>query len=759
MLYLKALQRLIQIFGHRNDRTKESMRQVFLQKGKIHIQDVNPPLISDHQLLVRVHYSFISPGTESATIKASGKSFFVKYINNVTASTSKIIGAVKEHGISGTLALSQEKLNQSFHLGYSCAGQVIAVGAKVEKFRIGDYVACAGASFALHADVVSVPQNLVVKVKQPSALKYASLTTIGAIALQGVRRAQLQLGETVCIIGLGLIGQITLQLAKRAGCNIIAIDIQDDRLALAKKLGANMCLNPLSVDVIREIEFATGHHGVDATIITAASDSGVIIQQAMLATRRKGRVILVGDVKLDFDRDPFYAKEIDFLISCSYGPGRYDQSYELESVDYPYAYVRWTENRNMSYFVELLEQGHLNLAPLVSKEFDIKNAHAAYDSLKKECALGVILSYLTPHAGLENNFNEFIKPQQGNDASQVHDQVVKPYVHHQGIVNTSLIGVGGFAKVKLLPLLAKIKNVNIHSIIDTDTANAITIARVYKAQRVGNDYHKVVGDDDVKAAIIATPHAFHAEQALQCLAMGKAVLVEKPAAVSFEQLRALKSFFAQHKQSLFCVDFNRSCSPFMKKIKEAVVQRTNPMLITYRMNANYLPRGHWIQNEDNRGRIIGEACHIFELFSFLTDANPVSVMVNTLNATTDDLLITDNIIVTIAMSDGSVCSLIYSSVGNHGVGKEYMELFFDGKTITMNDYFELKGHGLHKNFDRKVKTQDKGHDELFAQFFKAAKSKHEPSPIPLDRILIATEVSLIVDKLARAGGGFEYLTF
>lgn len=731
------------------------MRQVFLQKGKIHVEDVDSPLMSDHHLLIRVHYSFISSGTEGATIKASGKSFFIKYANNIAANTSKIIGAVKEHGIAGTLALSQEKMNQLFHLGYSCAGQIIAIGSKVEKFRIGDYVACAGSSFAHHADTISVPQNLVVKVKNPAILKHASLTTIGAIALQGVRRAQLQLGEKVCIIGLGLIGQITLQLAKQAGCSVIAIDLQENRLALAKKLGANLCLNPLTTDVTREIEFATGHHGVDATIITAASDSGTIIQQAMLATRRKGRVILVGDVKIEFDRDPFYAKEIDFLISCSYGPGRYDPSYETESIDYPYPYVRWTENRNMAYFVELLEQGKLHLESLITQEFDINNAAKAYESLHKEQALGVILSYQSQHKPFD--FSGGFKTSHEPFNPHTHD--VKPYIHHHGTLNTTLVGVGGFAKVKLLPIISKIKNAKIHSIIDTDTANAITIARVYRAQRVSNDYNKIVGDDDVKVAIIATPHAFHAEQALHFLAMGKAVLVEKPAAVTFQQLAALKSFFAQNKQSLFCADFNRSCSPFMKEIKKVTAQRTNPLLVTYRMNANYLPKGHWIQSDQHRGRIIGEACHIFELFGFLTDARPVSVMVNTLNPTTDDLLITDNIIATITMSDGSCCSLLYSSIGNHGVGKEYMEVFFDGKTITMNDYLELRGHGLPKSFDRTVRTQDKGHEELFAQFFKAAKSKNEPSPVPLDRILMATEVSLIVDKLARAGGGFEYIDY
>ncbi len=726
------------------------MRQLFLQKGKIAVEDVNPPLLNEHHVLVRVHYSFISTGTENATINASGKSLATKFVQNATSNTAKILGAVKEHGFAGTLALTREKLNHIMPLGYSCAGQVLAVGSRVERFRVGDYVACAGASSAYHADMVSVPQNLTVKVKDPAHLKQASMVALGAIALQGVRRANLQLGEKICIIGMGILGQLSLLFAKQAGCQVIAIEVQEKRLTLAKKLGADLCLNPLSIDVTRELEFYTGHQGVDATIITASSASGGIIQQAMQATRRKGRVVLVGDVKIDFDREPFYSKEIDFLISCSYGPGRYDGAYEQQSVDYPYSYVRWTENRNMAYFVDQISNSASQLDALIWQEFEINNATAAYEALQKENILGVVLSYQ------KQGKNQQDLLMHKNDVQE--QAFAKPYIHHHGKLNTSVIGVGGFAKVKILPTIAKIKNTAIHSIIDANTANAITIARVYKAQRISNDYHKILGDDDVKVVVIATPHSLHAQQAIDCLQAGKAVLVEKPAAVTFEQLAALKSFFAMNTKSLFCADFNRSCSPFMTAIKDVVSKRTNPLMISYRMNANYLPKGHWIQSDEHRGRIIGEACHIFELFCFLTDAKPISITVHPVNPCTEDLLITDNLFATISMSDGSSCSLMYTSLGHLGIGKEYMEIFFDGKTIAMNDFLELTSYGLPKNFDKKVKSQDKGHDQLFQQFFNAAQSKDAPNPIPLERILMATELSLVADRLARHGGGIEYFS-
>lgn len=728
------------------------MKQIFLHKGKISTAEVNPPLLDAHHILVRVLYSFVSSGTEQATIHNASKSLLGRYFSNIADNTQKIIGAVKEHGFASTMALTQEKLAKVLPLGYSCTGQVVAVGEAVEKYRIGDYVACAGSAWAHHADMVSVPQNLAVKIYNHNLIKELSLSTIGAIALHGVRRAQLQIGERVCVLGLGLIGQITAQLVKNSGCSVIGVDVQSNRLDTAKQLGADVCLNPMTTDVAREIAFSTGHKGVDTTIITAASASGDIIQQAMQITRKRGRVVLVGDVPIQFDREPFYAKEIDFVVSCSTGPGRYDASYELESKDYPYSYVRWTENRNMECFAALVQEKKISIAPLISQEFDIADAEHAYDFLQKNAALGVVFSYRSSRSSIDKYLVESVRT--GAVATST---MAKPYVHSVGTLNVSMIGVGGFAKVKLLPLIAKMRNVSIHSIIDADTANALTLARVYQAQRISNDIRKILGDDDINVAIIATPHAFHADQAIACLAAGKAVLVEKPAAVTFEQLAMLKTFLAVNPNVLFTVDFNRSSAPFMVEIKKVLEARSNPMMITYRMNANYLPKDHWIQSDLHRGRIVGEACHIFELFCFLVNAKPVSVAVSPMNPTTDDMLITDNVSITVSMSDGSCCTLLYTSLGDHRFGKEYMEIFVDGKTIVMNDFTELSGYGLPADFSRKSGLRERGHEQLFKQFFKAAHHSDGQLPIPIDRIITASELTLIADKLARAGGGFEYL--
>ncbi len=725
------------------------MRQVFLQKGTVKLAEVDVPLLDDNNILVRVHYSFVSSGTEGATLAASGKSLIDRFTSNLSTNTKKIIDTVNEHGLGVTLALIKEKSHQLMPLGYSCSGQVIAVGKNSQRFRVGDFVACAGAGIANHAEIIAVPHNLAVKITDPAWLKQASLTTIGAIAMQGVRRASLQLGERVCVVGLGLIGLITVQLAKLAGCQVIGIDIQDARLDLAKKLGAQHVFNANSAQFLHDVDFATEHYGADVTIITAASSSGIVLQQAMHMTRRKGRVVLVGDVKIDFDRDPFYAKEIDLLISCSYGPGRYDDEYEKQGRDYPYAYVRWTENRNMELFAVLIQSKALDVDALISHEYDLAEVEQAYNILKQGKALGLVLTY-GPEQKTTYDMHELFDKR----AFCPDKHGVIPFVACDRLVKLAVVGTGGFARVKLLPIIAKLPFTKIHTIVDIDVTSSMNIARQYDAVRVGNDYQKFLGDEDVNAVVIATPHHLHAEQALHFMKAGKAVFVEKPAAVNYDQFMQLKHFLEKYKNDvLYCVDFNRSSSPFMMAVRDVVKKRVNPMIIHYRMNAGYLPKNHWIHSPLNSGRIIGEGCHIFELFCFLTDARPVAVSVEALNPLHGDVLSLDNFTATISMSDGSCCSFIYTSIGHGGMGKERMEIFFDGKSIVMHDFLELKGYGLPMAFNRQMQAQDRGHQRLLTEFFKASLQKDVPPPIPYERILLATELSLIVHRLASAGGG------
>ncbi|MBM3887172.1 hypothetical protein FJ364_04540, partial [Candidatus Dependentiae bacterium] len=439
-----------------------------------------------------------------------------------------------------------------------------------------------------------------------------------------------------------------------------------------------------------------------------------------------------------------YKKEIDLLISCSYGPGRYDASYEQANIDYPYAYVRWTEQRNLQLFTELVEQEKINIDPLISHEFDIDNADQAYKYLAERNPLGIVFSY--NHKGKTTKLDEILNTLNKN-------QEIKPFKAPKKLTRVAVIGAGGFCKTKLLPIISGLPGVKLHALIDPNPTTLVNLARLYDTSVATNDYRSLVYDEDINVAIIASPHAFHTEQSLAFLSQGKAVLAEKPVAVTFEELDKLYTFLHANKHSLFAADFNRSHAPCMQKIKQFLDVRTNPALISYRMNAGFIPLNHWIQSDVHKGRIIGEACHIFELFCYLTSAQPRTLHVAALRPKTPDIALNDNVSISLEMTDGSVCTLIYSALGHEQRGKEYMEIFVDGKCIAMDDYKELRGYNLPSHFDLKSKQPEKGHKELLSAFFQSVKTG-KPWEENLERIYFATLISLHADELARSGGGY-----
>ena len=702
------------------------MKQILVKKGCIVVDEVPAPACNAHSVLVRVMYSCISAGTELAAIDSSSQSLLQQVIKQ-PEKIKKFIDTLKQEGIQTTIKKVQSKTDAeaATPLGYSASGVVVGVGQNIGDIKPGDRVACAGAGIANHAEYIEVPRNLLVKI--PDAVDYesASTVTLGAIALQGVRRADVRLGEWVAVIGLGIIGQITVQLLKATGCSVIGVEIDDGKIEKALSLGMDKGINSRQEDVTKAIAAMTDGRGVDAAIITAATSDKEVLAQAFQMCRKKGRVVLVGVVGMEINREDMYPKELDFLISTSYGPGRYDDSYEQRGIDYPYAYVRWTENRNMQAYIHLLAEKKIAVQPLIDRHYPVDQAALAYDELQKEGAkpLIILLQY---------------NPAQQEPLTRRIEIHPKP-LKISGLINIAIVGAGSFAKSVHLPNLATLRDVySIHAIASRTGSNAKSIAQKYGARYATTDYTELLRDADLDAVIIATRHNLHAKMAGEFLQAGKAVFLEKPMALNQQELDQLVTII-QDTQQPFMVGFNRRFSPYAGEIKRHLAARTNPMIINYQMNAGYIPLDHWVHTEEGGGRIIGEACHIFDLFNYFTEAEVESLSIDKLTPATGYYSSRDNAIITLKYKDGSVCSLTYTALGNNRYPKEFCQIYCDGKIIILDDYKKLSGYGLTLK-DLKSAHSEKGQKEALEAFAEYARSSRQ-IPIPLWQMIQATEIS------------------
>jgi predicted dehydrogenase/threonine dehydrogenase-like Zn-dependent dehydrogenase len=718
------------------------MRQVLIRKGNLFLDNVPSPLVEPGYILVEVAYSLISTGTELLSVQSSGESLVKKALGQ-PEKVKKLWNFIREQGVEKAVDKVRGKLEEVSPTGYSCSGIVVQVGEGVTDIRSGDRVACAGAGVANHAEIVLVPRNLVVTVPDACGLKNAASMTLGAIAMQGVRRADPRLGEIVAVIGLGLLGQISVQLLKVAGCQVIGFDKDPRRVAMARQLGADYSFVSSDVDVSIEVRHLTDDHGVDATIITAASQSDTIVQQAMEITRKKGRVVVVGAVGLGLNRSPFYEKEIDFLISCSYGPGRYDELYEKKGQDYPYAYTRWTENRNMKEYLRLVGEGKVQLGAILEREYDLSQAPLAYRELQAapEKPLGVILHY--PSA---------------DESDRTHKMETKVVLHSRQIndkVRIAVIGAGGFAKGMHLPNLRKLPNLyHIRAIVSNTGSNAKIAAQQFNADYASTNYQDVLDDPDLDAVLICTRHHLHAQQAMQAAQAGKAILLEKPMALTKEELDKLTEVLQETKVP-FMIGYNRRFSPAIRRTKEIIDSRKNPLMIHYRMNAGYLPPEHWIQTKEGGGRIIGEACHIFDLLQYLIGTPMKELNAFALASKSEHILGSDNVSVTIKYEDGSVATLLYTALGSPDFGKEYMELYSDGKVLVLDDYRSLRVYGSSEK-GWMASAQDKGHLEELRVFASCTlKKQSNDYPIALEQLFETTKISIVVSNLLTRASGPE----
>ena len=705
------------------------MKQILLKKGNIYTADVARPMMEKDMVLVRTAYSCISAGTEMSGVESSGSSL-IKLAIEHPEYVAMGLNMIKERGIKDTWDTIQGKYELGSPMGYSAAGVVVESGTDL--FQPGDRVACMGVGYANHAGYVAAPKNLVAKVPDNVSLEHASTAALGCIAMQGVRRADIKLGENIVITGMGILGQLACRFAAASGANVIVTDIDERRLEIAGKNGADYTINAKS-DVVGEVNKITGGHGADSVIVTAATRSNDLLSQAFQMCRRKGKVILVGVAGMNLKREDMYRKELDFLISTSYGPGRYDSGYEEKGLDYPYGYVRFTEKRNLESYLRLMSTGKVDITDIVEAVYPAERADAAYAALQNQenKPLAVLIQYNEPEEQTE--FEESVKVSNPNG-----------YTMPQGKIRVALCGVGGFAKGMHIPNLKKMKDkYEIYAVQSRTGSNAQSVAVANNAKYSTTDYNEILKDENVDMVMICTRHNLHAQMVVDAMKAGKAVFVEKPMALSEEETDMVVRT-AKETGVPFLVGFNRRFSRYAAEAKKAVAGRKNPMIINYRMNAGYIPLDHWTQTEEGGGRIIGEGCHIFDLFNYFTDSAAESVSVNRITPQTDHVSSADNCVITVKYEDGSVCTLTYTGQGNKEYGKEFCEIIVDGMVITIDDYKFLKGYGVKLN-EVKTMTSEKGQYEELEAFYDKIKNG-DGYPIPLWQMEQATRISIMVEQ-------------
>ena len=702
------------------------MKQAVVKKGKVIAQQVPSPNVSKGSVLIKVHYSCISAGTEMSSVNTTKKSLLKRAIDS-PEEVKEVLDFIKVNGVQKTIQKIRGVIDGGKQTGYSISGEIIAVGEQVTSFQVGDRVAAAGAGIANHAEYVDVPVNLVMKMPQNLDYKFASTVTMGGIAMQGVRRADLRFGESCVVVGAGILGLLALQMLKISGVRVIVTDLDEHRLQLAKELGADLCINPTKEDAIKVTSSFSGGHGVDCVLFTAATSSSKPLSDSFKMCRKKGKVVLVGVVGMEINRGDMYAKELDFQISTSYGPGRYDPNYEEKGLDYPLAYVRWTENRNMTEYLHLLNEGKINVDSLIDAIYPIEEVDQAFESLSKEGKkpIIVLLNY--------------------KNADTLKKIEIKPTFINKEVINVGVVGAGNFVTGMHLPNIKKLSNkFAAYAVMSRTGFNANAVAHQFGASYSTTDFNEIINDPNVDLVMITTRHDSHAEYVLKSLQAGKHTFVEKPLAIHQEELEKIKEFYQSEvdNKPVLMTGFNRRFSPFAQEIKKHTDQRVNPLFIQYRMNAGYIPMDSWVH--EHGGRIIGEACHLIDLMTSLTHSKIQSISYDKMSPANEKFSQQDNVTIILKYEDGSVANIQYFACGSKQVSKEYMEVHFDEKTIVMDDYKSLKGFGVKvKEFN--LGRSDKGQKEELEALYETLKGNNKEWPIALWDMVQTTEASFLIN--------------
>jgi predicted dehydrogenase/threonine dehydrogenase-like Zn-dependent dehydrogenase len=707
------------------------MKQVLVQKGNVIVGNVPAPKVEHGEILVRVRSSCLSVGTEMSGVKSTGTPLWKRALAQPEKITT-VVDMVKEKGIKQTWKAVEDRKESSYPAGYSAAGEVISIGDGVSGFAIGDRVACAGAQCAYHAEYIRVPQNLAVPIGNEVDWNSASTVTLGAIALQGVRRAKPTLGETFVVIGLGILGQLTVQFLRANGCKTIGIDLDQSRIDLAISQGMDIGLHPDVEDYIDQVARLTAGIGADGVLITAATTASKITSTAFRMCRKKGRVILVGDVGLDLNRADFYVKEIDFLISTSYGPGRYDNRYEHQGLDYPISYVRWTENRNMQAYIDMLGRKQVDVTNLISMCFNIDDAPEAYNKLKSPDSkpMMVLLNY---------------PDSDSNPSSTLYRESTSS--KHSGKIRIAVLGAGGFAYSVHLPNLWEMDDMfSIHAVATRTGHSAAQIAKEFGAKYATTDEKVILSDPDIDAVLIATRHNQHADLVLSALKSGKHVFVEKPLVLTQSQLDELDEFIVKSGAQcpVLLTGYNRRFSPYAQSMSNLINQYSTPFIMNYRMNAGYIPLDHWVHGIEGGGRNLGEACHFYDLFTFLANDKVIDISAHAINPVPGVYASNDNFVATMSFKNGSIASLTYTSLGTKTYAKETADLYVNGKIALLDDYRGMAVHGA-KKYNVNTKQQNKGLKDEMLSFALAIQNGEWP--IPWWQQKQASEISLKVENI------------
>jgi len=699
----------------------------YQKTGEIIVDDLPVPTLRPGHVLIRNVFSLISAGTERSSVETAQASMVQKARLRPDL-VRQVLDNVNREGLVATYKKVQDRLDNYKDLGYSSAG--IVVESAVDAFKVGDRVACGGVGYAAHAEIASVPRNLVVRIPDEVTFDQAAFTTVSAIAMQGVRQADVRVGEQVVVIGLGLIGLLTVQLLKASGCRVLGMDVATRNFDLALKLGCDRC-TICNDDAVFVVQDFTRGYGADAVVITAATKSDAPVQLAMQFARKRGTVVAVGTVGMNIPRYPFYEKEVEFRTSCSYGPGRYDPDYEDRGRDYPLGFVRWTENRNMEAVLDMMAQHKLNVEPLITHRIPIEQSLRAYDIITgkiEEAYLGILIQYSDP----------------GTDISLWRRLQLSPAeckAPGSRTVALGFIGAGNFAQSMLLPPLIKM-GARLRGLATSKPVNAKNTAKKYNFEFCATDTLEILRDDQVNLVFIASRHDSHARYVVDAVRAGKGVFVEKPLALNQEELdRILEAYSearTEGKSPFLMVGYNRRFSEPIRKVHQLFLSRTEPLSMYYRVNAGFLPNTNWMQQPGQGGRFIGEGGHFVDVMQFLSGAPPTSVHALA-PADSARRYNGDNLTVSITFADGSVGVIHYLSNGASAVEKEYLEVFGDQKTARMWNFKKLEcAVGRRKSTNSF--SGDKGHAAEMKTVLEAFESGNG-APIAMDSLLATSRVT------------------